>query len=153
MDISAAMLRLLRARCERTAPNVGLRLQTHHADALAYVVSRPPAAYDLAVTHFFLDCLSQSEVDLLAAAVSARLAPGGIWLVSEFRIPPGRMRLPAGILVRGLYLAFRIVTGLRAKDLPDHEAALSRAGFSRIARAHSLFGVLTTELWASRPRQ
>jgi hypothetical protein len=141
------MLHVLRNRCERTSPNIGTRLQTHQADALNYLATQPHANYDLAVTHFFLDCLTQPEVDTLATAVSARLAHKGIWLISDFRIPSGIMRLPAKILVRSLYLAFRILTGLRANRLPDHAAALSRAGFTRIARHQSLFGLLTTELW------
>ncbi len=145
------MLRLLRERCERLAPKAGARLQTHQTDALAYLTEPAPGIYDLAVTHFFLDCLTQPEVDTLAAAVSQRLASGAVWLVSEFRIPPGIMRLPAKSLVRGLYLAFRILTGLRADRLPDHAAALRRAGLTRIAQHGSLFGILTTELWAFRP--
>lgn len=147
VDISAAMLGLLRDCCERTAPNAGLRLHTHRNDALGYLAAPSPAIYDFVVTHFFLDCLTQTEVEALAAAVSARLAPGGIWLVSDFRIPPGIMQIPAKMLVRSLYLAFRILTGLRANRLPDHAAALSRAGLCRIAQHCSLFGVLTTELW------
>jgi hypothetical protein len=62
------------------------------------------------------------------------------------------MRIPAKILVRGLYLAFRNLTGLRASRLPDHAAALSRAGFSLTSQHISLFGMLTTELWLADRR-
>jgi len=141
------MLRLLRERCERTGLGTGQRLHRHHTDALAFLAAPSRGAYDLVVTHFFLDCLTQPEVNALAAAIAARLTPGGLWLVSDFRIPLGFMRLPAKLLVQGLYLAFRILTGLRADRLPDHETALSRAGFRRIALHQSFFGILTTELW------
>jgi hypothetical protein len=51
--------------------------------------------------------------------------------------------------VRLLYLAFRILTGLRTTKLPDHASALLRCGFTRIAVQRALFGLLTTELWRS----
>jgi len=145
VDISGAMLRLLRGRCEQI--DAGGRLRTHQTDALSYLAADSPEGYDVAVTHFFLDCLSQAEVEAVAGAVSARLTPGGIWIVSEFRIPAGVMRVPAEVLVRGLYLGFRVLTGLRAERLPDHAAALRRAGLVRIAQHGSLLGVLTAELW------
>ena len=57
------------------------------------------------------------------------------------------MRIPAWLLVRTLYLAFRILTGLRVTRLPDFAHSLRQAGLTRIAQHHSLFGILTTELW------
>ncbi len=57
------------------------------------------------------------------------------------------MRLPATLLVRSLYLAFRLLTGLRTTHLPDYATPLTQAGLTRIAQHHSLAGILTTELW------
>jgi len=148
VDTSEVMLTLLRGRCERSATGTQTRLRTHHTDAEGFLRTNSISSCDLIVTHFFLDCLTQPQVEALAVAAAARLAPHGVWLVSDFRIPPGAMRLPAEILVRSLYLAFRLLTGLRADRLPDHAAALSRAGLTRIACHHSLFGVLTSELWS-----
>lgn len=153
VDTSAAMLTLLQDRCRCSAPNAGLRLLTHRADALDYLAASSSRAYDLVVTHFFLDCLTQSQMEALATAVLPRLAPNPLWLVSDFRVPDGAMRLPAIALVRGLYLAFRVLTGLRARGLPDHAAALTRAGFKRIAQRRSMLGILTTELWSREPSQ
>jgi ubiquinone/menaquinone biosynthesis C-methylase UbiE len=142
VDTSAAMLQLLRQRCESTAPG---RLQTHHADALAF--NLPDTPYDLVVTHFFLDCLTQPELENLVHRIAPALAPGALWLVSDFRIPSGALRLPARIFIRSLYLAFRILTGLRTTKLPDHAAPLTRAGLTLKARHLLLAGILTTELW------
>jgi ubiquinone/menaquinone biosynthesis C-methylase UbiE len=144
IDTSAAMLHLLRTRC-RAAHS---RLRTHQIDALAFAATQPATAYDLVVTHFFLDCLTQPEVDLLATRIAPLLAPDGLWLVSDFRIPTGPLTLPALIFVRCLYLVFRMLTGLRVTALPDHASALSRAGLALIAQHHSFSGILTTELWS-----
>jgi SAM-dependent methyltransferase len=147
VDTSATMLDLLRQRCEAEAPGTAGRLQTHQTSAPTFI---PTGSYNLVVTHFFLDCLTQSDLETLVARVTPTLSPGALWLVSDFRIPPGLMRLPARIIVRALYLAFRILTGLRTTRLPDHSTPLIEAGLTRIAHHHSLAGILTSELWQSR---
>jgi SAM-dependent methyltransferase len=149
VDTSAAMLALLHARCGPAQS----RLRTHHADALTFAASLSAGPYDLVVTHFFLDCLRQAEVETLAARIVPSLTQcearpkAALWLLSEFRISEGPLKLPATLLVRGLYLAFRILTGLRVTALPDHQSALARAGLTCIAQHRSLGGLLTTELW------
>lgn len=144
VDSSVAMLHLLRKRCEAHAT----RLQTYNTGALTF---RPTSPYDLVVTHFFLDCLTQSDLGTLVAHITPTLAPEAVWLISDFRIPSGPMCLPARIMVRSLYLAFRILTGLRTTHLPDHTTPLTKAGLTRIARHHFMAGVLTTELWQILP--
>jgi SAM-dependent methyltransferase len=148
VDISPAMLRLLARRAVSATPAAGTRLHTHHADALTF---DPTGPYDLIVTHFFLDCLTPPELVALIARLTPHLTPNALWLVSDFRIPSGLLRLPAHILVRSLYLAFRLCTGLRTTRLPDHASALHSAGFTRIAQSLSLAGLLTTELWTYPP--
>jgi hypothetical protein len=150
VDTSAEMLHLLRQNCEAAAPNARTRLQTHQTSALSFT---PPASipettpYDLVVTHFFLDCLTQPELELLIARIAPTLAPNALWLISDFRIPSGLARLPATLLIRALYLAFRILTNLRTTRLPKHSTPLTQAGFTRLSQHHQFFGILTTELW------
>ncbi len=147
VDISPTMLQLLRQRSEATAPNVPLRLRTHQANALTFPLQGSEASYDLVVTHFFLDCLTQTELNTLITRIAPTLAPGALWLISDFRIPAGPMRLPAQLLIRSLYLAFRLLTGLRTTHLPDHATPLKQSGLSRVSYQHRLAGILTTELW------
>jgi SAM-dependent methyltransferase len=144
IDTSTAMLQLMRKRCEAEARNANTRLSTHHADALTFPLEGP---YDLVVTHFVLDCFTQTELDYLIARVTPTLAPGALWLISDFHVPTGPMRLPAKLLIRSLYLAFRLLTGLRTTHLPDHVTPLKQSGLTRIAHQHRLAGLLTTELW------
>jgi SAM-dependent methyltransferase len=144
VDTSTTMLQLLRQRCEAATPNAALRLRTHHANALIHPLEGP---YDLIVTHFFLDCLTQPELNALITRIAEHLHPRALWLISDFRIPPGPMRLPAKLLIRTLYLAFRLLTGLRTTGLPDHATPLTQAGLTRISHQLRLAGLLTTELW------
>jgi SAM-dependent methyltransferase len=148
VDTSAAMLHLQRKRSEASAPLTHSRLQTHQTDALTFAAQLPQTqTYDLVATHFFLDCLTQHDLEALITRLTPHLAPGALWVISDFRIPSGPMRLPALIIVRGLYLAFRIITNLRTTRLPDHHTPLAKSGLTRIAHHHSLAGLLTTELW------
>ena len=140
VDLSGIMLRLLRQRCASNAD----RLAMHHADARRFTAAQTP---DLVVTHFFLDCLTQPEVDGLVARMTPKLLPGALWLVSDFRIPPGFLGGVARLYVRLLYLAFRVLTGLETTQLPDHGSALRRCGFVPVAVHRRMFGMLTSELW------
>jgi SAM-dependent methyltransferase len=148
VDTSAAMLRLLDRRATAATSDAHARLRTHHGSALTFDSHRP---VDLIVTHFFLDCLTQPEMDSLALRLArSACSPGAVWLISDFRIPAGTMHWPARGIVGLLYLAFRLLTGLRTTELPNHAAALTQAGFTRIAQRLSLGGLLTSELWIGK---
>jgi len=142
VDISAAMLSLLRTRC---AP-YSERLRIMHGDALTCTLDAPEP-YDLVVSHFFLDCLAQKQLDQLVQRTVPTLSPGALWLISDFNIPKGALHLPARLSISILYLAFRILSGLRVNRLPNHKAALTSTGFKRIVRQEFLGGILFTELW------
>lgn len=145
VDQSPAMLQLLRARTE--ALGAANRVHIHETDALAF---RPAesAAYDLVITHFFLDCFTTEQVSELARNIQPHLVPDALWIISEFSIPRGLAALPAWMIVRSLYFAFRILTGLRVRALPRHAAALTQAGLALRRRRTFLFGLLISETWA-----
>jgi len=149
VDSSVSMLDLLNARINRIG--AANRLHTHHTDALHFIPQSPrdttSGPYDLVATHFFLDCLTQPDLETLIQNLTPHMAPGALWLISDFRIPPNSLRLPAQAFIRSLYLAFRLLTGLRTTHLPDHETPLTQAGLTRIAQYYSLFGLLATEIW------
>jgi hypothetical protein len=67
--------------------------------------------------------------------------------VSEFAVPRGLAALPAKSIVAALYTAFRLITGLRVRTLPDYSGALIRAGFTLEERKPFLAGLLVSDLW------
>ncbi len=149
VDASPAMLRALRRRCKTAGTED--RVTTHLAD----LSRRLPQAlqdcrFDLVATHFFLDCLTTAEVESLADRVKPLLSLDARWILSEFNIPASGFRLPARLLVRLLYLGFRLLTGLRTQQLPDYRAALLRTGFERLQTVQTLGGVLVSEVWVVR---
>jgi hypothetical protein len=143
VDLSAVMLRTLLGRAGH---NVA-RVRVHCVDARTWQPANPP--YDLVVTHFFLDCLSEDEVRALADKLRGALSPDGLWVVSEFAIPEGAFgRWVARPMVWLLYRAFGLLTGLAVGNLPDHAGALRAAGYTLRKRRCFLRGLLIAEIWA-----
>ena len=143
VDASPAMLQALVDRAGPHRPRV--RTQTADARALR---PAPDQHYDAVATHFFLDCLTTAEILTLAGAIRPSLAPGSVWLISEFSIPETSFgRLVAAPLVATLYRTFGLLTGLEVRRLPDHHQALNEAGFRLIERRPLFFGLLVSELW------
>jgi ubiquinone/menaquinone biosynthesis C-methylase UbiE len=147
IDGSEAMLHALRQRCNAVA--AGNRLTTLcmllNAGLPAAATS---SAFDLIATHFFLDCLNEAEIERVAHDATACTTPYARWIVSEFRIPNrGAMKLPARVVVRLLYLAFGVLTGLRTQRLPAYEPILQNHGWQLAEQQTRLGGLLVSQLW------
>ena len=148
IDASPAMLQAL---LRRAGPHA-TRVRAFHSDARELQPPNPP--YDLIVTHFFLDCLTTNEIQSLAATLRAASTPHTLWLISEFSIPSTPFgRLIAAPLVRSLYSAFGLLTGLTVRTLPDHRTALRQSGFTLLQRRPHLAGLLISELWSATLEQ
>ena len=145
-DASPRMLQALRERVDALGPQPSARLRTLHCDLRTYTPES--RGYDLVVSHFFLDCLSDAEVSALIERMQPALAPDAIWIVSEFSIPQrGWMRLPARAVVAWLYRAFGWMTQLGVRQIPNYAAAMRRYGWVLEARQPLLGGLLTAEVW------
>ena len=145
VDISAAMLALLRQRCRNAHATHSPALETLHASALQVPVA---AGTDLVGMHFFLDCFSQADAQEITRHLAAGCAPGTLWLVSEFGVPRGRLAgTLARLYIRALYFGFRLLTGLRTTQLPDVALIVRGAGLTRLQRREWLRGFLYSEVW------
>jgi len=144
VDASAAMLH----QTARKLPG-GSHVRLVHADALACEPAEfPEAPFDLVVSHFFLDCFTEPEIELLISRVQEAVCKDTVWIVSDFAIPE---RAPAKhialLIVRGLYAAFGLLTGLATHRLPNHGRLLQKAGWRLEDRQELLFGLLASERW------
>ena len=135
VDLSSRMLELARKKAGVD------RVVYRRADARALEFAQ--GEYDLISTHFFFDCFDSQELEALIASVAARAAPGARWVVSEFRTDT----IAARMLVRALYLFFRIITDLRNQSLADHRPILSANGFRLTDAGYSRGGLVVSELW------
>jgi hypothetical protein len=125
------------------------RVQLVHANALEYEPAElPEAPLDLVVSHFFLDCFNEEEVGTLLARVNPAVENAARWVISDFAIPLQEPDRFLGLwIVRGLYLAFGLLTGLKTRSLPDHERVMREAGWMLEDRQELLRGLLISERW------
>jgi hypothetical protein len=94
----------------------------------------------------------KSPLWLNVYAPAPRIKPSGSSRSSPFP-QAGSGRLVAQPLVKSLYLAFRMLTGLRVGRLPQHRDALSSAGFVLGQERPSLGGLLVSEVWVRGRRR
>lgn len=141
VDASGRMLGRARRRV-----GSGAAVQWVQADARTW--DPPREAYDLVVSHFFLDCFDEEELAGIVARVNAAAARDAVWIVSEFAIPRGRVAAHVGRgIVRALYLAFGLMTGLSVRRLPDYGRVLRDAGWRLEDRRELLSGLLVSDRW------
>jgi SAM-dependent methyltransferase len=142
VDASPAML----SELARRAGQHRSRVQIQVADIRAWEPAAP--AYDLVVTHFFLDCMAPDEVESLARRLRSHLRSDAAWVVSEFNLPANRFgQFIAEPLIALLYRAFGLLTGLTIRTLPDHGKALAQSGFILKHQQKWLGGLLVSDWW------
>ena len=146
VDGSRNMVQLADRRVARIGSQLCRRVEYHCSDIHCF---RPPqSAYDLIATHFFLDCFTTEQVNAVVRRIANWSAPRAQWIVSEFAQPSAPVaQLWTGALIRSLYAAFRVTTGLRVTHLPDYRAAIRSVGFELLREERALGGLLVSEMW------
>jgi ubiquinone/menaquinone biosynthesis C-methylase UbiE len=138
VETSSEMIRLAQAR----TPNVNFIQQD------ARDIQFPDATYDAVVTCFFLDCFTEDHARLLVNRLARALNPGGLWLVTDFAIPPhGWRRWHATVWVWTMYRFFQLTTNLKTGRLPPIDQLLSEAGLQRTALYEGRGGLIISASW------
>jgi len=71
-----------------------------NTDALTWTPK--PGAYDLIVTHFFLDCFRPDQLDVLVPKLASAGAPHAHWLIADFQVAKtGWRRLRSRLILWG----------------------------------------------------
>jgi SAM-dependent methyltransferase len=141
IELSGEMIALASLRIGST---VRVRFRQQDARLADFGVSD----YDGVVTCFFLDCFQEAEAQDIVSRLARALTPNGIWLMSDFAIPPrGWRRWHAAVWIWTMYGFFRITTGLRTAWLPPIEKLLAGAGLTRVEHEEERAGLMVSELW------
>lgn len=145
VDASPAMLRQARGGWQ-AAGGGEERVEFVHASLPDW---RPaPGAFDLIVTHFFLDCFPPDELARVIAVLSAGAAPGARWLVADFcEAPAGLARLRSRAILALMYRFFRAATHLPAKRLTSPDPLLAGQGWQLGGRRIAEWGLLHSDVW------
>ena len=144
-DASRGMLELARHRLERHRLGTD-EVEFLHADVSEW--SPPRCEYDLIVTHFFLDCFGPEQLQSVIGKLASTARQKAAWLVADFQAPEfGLRRIRARLILKVMYLFFRIVTRLPASRLTRPDPFLARSEFTLSARRVSEWGLLHSDLW------
>jgi ubiquinone/menaquinone biosynthesis C-methylase UbiE len=146
VDLSPKMIQLAERRVAGLGRQFQQRVRFHCGDIREF---KPrPEGYDLIVTHFFLDCFREQDLEQVVVRIANCGAPQGRWIVSDFHEADGLIgRIWTGAIIHSLYAAFRLTTGLRVSRLPDYAAALARKGYRLRSEERALGGLLHSSLW------
>ncbi len=146
VELSPRMVELADRRIASMGEEFRERVKFHTEDVREFCPRSK--RYDLIVTHFFLDCFSELELEIVVPILAGWGTPGVRWIVSDFREARGVLnKLWTRGVIAGLYAAFRFTTGLRVTRLPNYEAALERAGYVQRWKEERLDGLLHSSVW------
>lgn len=152
VDLSATMVELAERRVTGMGRTFRERVRFHAGDVRSFA---PRAdSYDLIVTHYFLDCFSNQELEDVVCLLARWGVPQARWIVSDFseaNRPIGRLWTRG--VISGLYSAFRFTTGLKVTRLPEYKAALARRGYFLRFEEYALAGLLHSSLWEAETSQ
>lgn len=114
----------------------------------------PPAeAFDLLVTHFFLDCFDAENLEKTIGLLGRAARGDAVWLVADFQVPaePKAVRLRAKLMITAAYAFFRVVAGLKVTRLEDPAPFLESMGFHRVRQRTWSWRMLYSSLWVRTP--
>ena len=104
----------------------------------------PPGEFDVVITAFFLDVFDESKLPEIMETLYDHLANGGIWLQTDFT----RTRVPwQRLLVKGMYLFFRVFTNLPGKKLLDFSSRFSQFNLKMKAYHHFFSNMIMTVVY------
>ena len=90
----------------------------------------PKQKFDIVLTHFYLDLFSTDSLRTVIAKIKASLFANGRWIVTDFRDDSWWQSL----MLKGMYIFFRLTCRIESRRLPDWSKALKEAGGSKSDR-------------------
>jgi ubiquinone/menaquinone biosynthesis C-methylase UbiE len=128
IEVSAKMINLSKKR------NIGNNSVVFINDAIENVVL--PANFDTVITPFLFDNFTEQTLKKVFNHIHPLLKPGGIWLNCDFQISG---KWGQRVLLKSMFLFFRIVCGIEASQLPDIEKHFEEHDYKTFAR-QTFFG-------------
>jgi ubiquinone/menaquinone biosynthesis C-methylase UbiE len=149
-DASEGMLALANERVERFGLDA-TRIEFLRADVLNWSPLRK--AFDLVVTHFFLDCFRTDQLQQIIDKLAFAARPNVSWILADFQIPHvGLQKWRARLILKVMYIFFRVVTRLPARQLISPDPYLTNKEFFLRERRVSEWGLLHSDWWQREMR-
>ncbi len=144
VEKSIRMLELARKRNKGS-----LHVEFVHNTAEFYT---SPVSFDCIITSFLLDNFTGQQVRSLISHLGDQLTTGGVWLNTDFEKPSGPYRVVLTVLMRCMYLFFRIAGRVEAGYLPQIRLLFKEAGYREIASKSFYKGLIRTVMFGKPGR-
>jgi ubiquinone/menaquinone biosynthesis C-methylase UbiE len=92
--------------------------------------------YDVVITPFLFDNFIEENFKQIFANIHQALKPNGLWLNTDFQLTGKWWQR---ILLKSMFLFFRMICGIEAKKLPGIQAAFDKYDYRQIGQK-SFFG-------------
>ena len=96
-------------------------------------------SFDVIITNFFLDMFNDDRLPGIISEIVKCASPDGVWLCSDF-INTGKSSHK--ILLKMMFLFFRLTADLENNQLPDWESTLIRGGVYKAKEKHFFNGFI-----------
>ncbi|MCF0050100.1 class I SAM-dependent methyltransferase [Dyadobacter sp. LJ53] len=90
--------------------------------------------FDVIITSFLFDNFRQDKAEAVFYALDNLLNPAGMWLFTDFNVEQNPNRIWQKLLLKSMYLFFKILSNVEANELPEMEMLLSNAGYKTISK-------------------
>lgn len=145
IDASQAMLDLAQKRLQKFSPDTSDRVKFYLRDLT--VEAMPDQNYDLIVTNFFLDVFNEQSLIESIRKIAASCEKNAVWLYADFQISGGMFqRMRANVLIKIMYVFFRLVAQIQTQRLIDPSEILEKQGFKLKSQVEFDHGLMRAEL-------
>ena len=100
--------------------------------------------YDIVITPFFLDLFVSQELNLIGNKLTGALKKGGYWLFSDFVTSGSIYHF---YLIKLLYLCYRIVYKVSARELPEYDSFFKNNSMNLISRVIISNGLIESRVY------
>lgn len=102
------------------------------------------AVFDVIITPFLFDNFTNAGAAAIFDTIDARLHPGGLWLYADFQ---STNSLFQRLLLKTMYLFFRAVAGVTAKQMPDMNSIFAAAGYQLQGATNQMNGFIVGKVY------
>jgi ubiquinone/menaquinone biosynthesis C-methylase UbiE len=105
-------------------------------------------SFDAIITNYFLDTYAGNELSAMIQKLTGFATQDTLWLVNDFTVPAsGIRRLRAKLLLKIMYLFFRLTSNLRTQRLENPSRVLTNAGWKLASEKNFNHRFIVSRLW------
>jgi len=146
VDSSAKMVQEAKRFSKAKVTRIYDRIDFQTADVLSLSGN---CEFDAIIAPFVLDCFTDEQLDLLGSILQTWLAPGGLFLFSDFHESRGSMtsRIFSRSITRPLYFTLNALCGLNISRLPDFDQCFHKLPLDVLQESSFFSGVLMSKVF------